>query len=352
MKITALIMAGGRGERFWPLSRKNMPKQFLVLTDEKLSLIQKTVERIGHIVDDNDIYIVTNKDYVDIINAQLPQISMDNIIVEPCGRNTAPCIALGTVRIMKNNEDSIVVVLPSDHYVADEQDFVNTIRQACEYAKAQEQIVSIGINPGYAETAYGYIKSGKAVSSGIYECQRFVEKPDYDTAVAYIKDGSYLWNSGIYVWSTSTIMKEYSEHAGGIYELMNEIGQCLDNEGKVNELFAAMEAISVDYAIMEKTHNIKVIKGYFGWDDVGSWPAIGRLREPDDNGNVITGEVVTTGCSSCIINGRDRMIAAVGLKDVVIVDTGDTVLVADKNRCSNIRDIISTLKDTGRDSYL
>jgi len=356
MKITALIMAGGRGERFWPKSRKNLPKQFLSLTGDGKTMIQLTVERILPLVAMDDIYIATNKDYKHLVQEQLPDIPEANILCEPIGRNTAPCIGLGAVHIAKKYEDAVMMVLPSDHLIKYNQMFVNTLKQGAAIAEKGANLVTIGITPDYPETGYGYIKFIPEETDGIaYAVDRFVEKPSLEVAKEYLSTEQYLWNSGMFLWKVSTILDNLKKYMPSIYSGLLKIQQAIgtDEQDSVLESeFFAFPSESIDYGIMEKAKNIYILPGTFGWDDVGSWLAVGRIRKSNEHGNVVSGNVITVGTENCIIEGGNKLIATVGVEDLIIVDTADATLICDKNSAGDIKKVLENLKICNRDEYI
>ncbi len=351
-------MAGGRGERFWPRSRKNLPKQFLSLTDDGKTMIQLTTERLLPIVDINDIYIVTNRDYLPLIEEQLPDLPKENIICEPIGRNTAPCIALGTAFIRKKYEDAVMMVLPSDHLIKYSSLYQTTLRDACEVAEEGDNLVTIGITPDYPETGYGYIKFVNKISEGrgrAFKVDGFTEKPDLEKAKEYLASDDYLWNSGMFLWKLSTIVKHYEKLLPEIYEGMLKIQESIgtpQQDRTIEDIFPSFPSISIDYGIMEKAENIYTIPGTFGWDDVGSWLALERIKRSNEFGNIADGNIVTIDTRNCIIQGTDKLIAAVGLKDLVIVDTKDATLICDREHTSDIKKVIENLKICNRNEYL
>lgn len=356
MKKTALIMAGGRGERFWPKSRKNMPKQFLSLTGDGKTMIQLTVERILPLVDMEDIFIATNKDYKPLVQEQLPDLPEENILCEPVGRNTAPCIGLGAVHIARKYEDAVMMVLPSDHLIKYNHMFVSTLRQGCEIAEKGENLVTIGITPDYPETGYGYIKFKPEETDGAaYAVERFVEKPSLEVAQEYLATEQYLWNSGMFMWKVSTILNNLQAFMPSIYKGLQVIQSAIGTEDQNSVLeseFTAFPSESIDYGIMEKAKNIYILPGTFGWDDVGSWLAVGRIRKSNEQGNVVSGNVITVGTDHCIIEGGSKLIAAVGLEDLIIVDTEDATLICDKNSAGDIKKVLENLKICNRDEYI
>ena len=356
MKTTALIMAGGRGERFWPRSRKNLPKQFLSLTGDGKTMIQLTVERILPLVEMEDIFIATNKDYKELVKKQLPNLPEENILCEPVGRNTAPCIGLGAVHIAKKYDDALMLVLPSDHLIKYNSMFVNTLKEACRIAEENTNLVTIGITPDYPETGYGYIKFNPNESKGqAFVVDRFVEKPTREVAKEYLETEEYLWNSGMFVWKTSSILKNIELFMKDIYEGLVRIKDSIGTEQEKQVLekeFTAFRSESVDYGIMEKAEDIYTIPGTFGWDDVGSWLAVDRIRKSNEMGNVVSGNIITVNSKNCIIEGSKKLIAAVGLEDLIIVDTEDATLICDKQSAGDIKKVLENLKICNRDEYI
>lgn len=356
LKKTALIMAGGRGERFWPKSRKNLPKQFLSLTDDGKTMIQLTVERILPLVKMEDIYISTNRDYKELVRQQLPEIPEENILCEPVGRNTAPCIGLGAVHMRKKYEDAVMYVLPSDHLIKYTSIFLSTLTDAGEVAEQGENLVTLGITPDCPETGYGYIKFLPDQMLGrAFEVDRFVEKPDLETAKEYVASEQYLWNSGMFIWKVSTILKNLETYLPETYQGLNRIADAVGTEEEelvLEKEFSAFQSESIDYGIMEKAKNIYILSGSFGWDDVGSWLAVGRIKKSNEFGNVINGNAVTVDTKNCIIQGGKKLIATVGIEDIIVVDTEDALLICEKDSAGNIKKVLENLKICNRTEYL
>ena len=356
MKIAVLIMAGGRGERFWPRSRARMPKQFLSLTGDGKTMIQLTVDRLLPMVDIEDIFISTNKSYRNLVKEQLPGIPAHNILCEPVGRNTAPCIGLGAIHMQKKYGDALMLVLPSDHEIVKKEAFREILREVCCIAEQGPNLVTIGITPTYPETGYGYIKYQPESHIGAgYKVDRFVEKPVLEVAKKYLESGQYLWNSGMFGWKVSTLLDSMEKYMPGNYDRLMKICEAIgtnQEESVLEEEFAGMESQSIDFGIMEKSDHIYTVPGDFGWDDVGSWLAVERLQEPDNNGNVISGDVVISETENCVIQGKQKLIAALGLKNIVIVDTEDAILILNKENAGNIKKIIEQLKERGRTEFL
>jgi mannose-1-phosphate guanylyltransferase len=359
MNVTGVIMAGGRGERFWPLSRQSMPKQFLSLQSDGKTMIQSTFERLSKLSADEDIFVVTNQDYREIVKNQLPAMTPSNILAEPVGKNTTACIGLAAVYIEKKYGDSVMICCPSDHSIKGTDAFVKTIRDAAEAAEEGSNIVTIGIMPDYPETGYGYIKFKPGEyfrdKENISRVERFVEKPTVEKAREYINNGNYLWNSGIFVWKTSTILSCIKKLLPAMYDGLMRIKDAFgtDAESEVLEReFRAFPSISVDYGIMEHVSDVYTIPCTFGWDDVGSWSAIGRINDSDENGNITLGNAVLHETSDTILYGGAKLIAAVGVKNLVIVDTDDAILVCEKSSAQNVKKIIESLNAQNKTQYL
>jgi mannose-1-phosphate guanylyltransferase len=358
--LAAVIMAGGKGERFWPKSRIKLPKQLLKLTGED-TMIQSTVKRISRIVDYDNIYIVTNPDYASIISNQLPEVPTGNILVEPMSRNTAACIGLAALHIEKRcEEDAVMMVLPSDHMIRDEDEYIRVLEKAAQVAQHNTNIVTIGIKPDHPETGYGYIKMGQRITARgmepVHEVEAFVEKPDKETAEKYLETGQYLWNSGMFLWKVSTIMKNIKIHMPKLYKALSIIRQAIDSDDAESVLYKEYEkldSISIDYGIMEKADSVYVIPADFGWDDVGSWTALERIEEPDENGNIIKGNILSVDTKKCIIQGgNNKLLALLGLEDLIVVDTDDVTLICPKDRAQDIKKLLQEIRERQLTDYL
>ncbi|MBR6345424.1 MAG: mannose-1-phosphate guanylyltransferase [Lachnospiraceae bacterium] len=356
MKVTALIMAGGKGERFWPRSRVNRPKQFLCLTGDGKTMIQQTVERIRPLVDYEDIFIATNEKYKGLVKEQLPEIPEENILLEPVGRNTAPCIGLGAIHVRRKYDDAVMLVLPSDHQIKYKGMFINVLKDAIDVANEGENLVTIGITPNAPETGYGYIKFLPDHMIGrAFKADKFVEKPDLNTAKKYLETEEYMWNSGMFVWKASTILDSIEKHLPEIYGGLKRIEESIgsdDEESILSGVFESIPSESIDYGVLEKEDSIYVLPGTFGWDDVGSWLSVGRMRQANDAGNVVSGNAMTVNVKNCIIEGEDKLIAAIGIHDIVIVDTEDATLICAKDSTGDIKKIVENLRICNRDQYL
>lgn len=357
MKITAVIMAGGRGERFWPKSRNNFPKQFLSLTTDGETMIQKTVSRLSSLVDIEDIFVVTNANYVDIVKIQIPDMPAENILAEPAARNTAPCIGLAAAVIQKKYDDAIMLVLPADHLIKFNQMYIDTLRQAISVAEHGSNLVTIGITPTYPETGYGYIHFGKDedVPAGVYNVRRFVEKPNIELAKEYVGSGEYLWNSGMFTWKASSIMSNLDKFMPDMTEGLAKIKESFGTDSfndVLKQVFPTFKSESVDFGIMERATGIYTIPGNFGWDDVGNWLALERINKTNEYGNMVQGDVISIKTKNSIINGNKKLIATVGIEDLIIVDTDDALLICAKDSTQDVKKIIENLKICNRNELL
>ena len=358
MKITAVIMAGGRGERFWPQSRNSRPKQFLSLTADGETMIQKTVKRISPLVDIEDVFIVTNKNYLGLVKEQLPSLPDENIIAEPAARNTAPCIGLaaGVIR-KKYGDDAIMLVLPSDHLIKFNAMFIDILKQAVKVAENDKNLVTIGITPTYPETGYGYINFSNSDTEyqGAYEVVRFVEKPDIERAKQYVNSGEYLWNSGMFVWKASSILSNIEKYLPDMYSGLLKISESYGTETfdeTLENVFPQLKSESIDFGVMERADDIYTIPGNFGWDDVGSWLALERINPTNEYGNMVKGDVVSINTKNSTIIGGKKLIATIGLEDVIVVDTEDAILICAKDSSQDVKKVIENLKICNRNELV
>lgn len=356
--ISVVIMAGGRGERFWPKSRSGKPKQFTNLTGEG-SLLYLTYKRVSDMVNPERVYVVTGREYKDITRQSVPDIPEENIIIEPEGRNTAPCIGLAAVVIEERFPGSTMIVLPADHLVKEEDKFVECLKTAVEVAESGSGLVTLGIKPTRPETGYGYLKTGQAVpaarSGNVYQVERFVEKPDLERAAQYINDGGYLWNGGIFIWKVPVILEAFKQYLPEIYVGLMEIKQYLNTDRYIevlSEVYPTLPKISIDYGVMEKADRVFTVPGDFYWDDVGTWNALERVFGTDQDGNLLRGSVVAVGTKNTIVDGGERLVALVGVEDLVVVDTEDTTFVCHKSKIEQVRELLSKLRNQDMDKYL
>ena len=355
METVAVIMAGGQGRRFWPVSRKNKPKQFLSLMGDNRSMLQNTVERLNGTVPEENIYVVTNACYKETVESQLPGINSDNIICEPVGRNTAPCIGLALNAIRKRFEDAVMIVLPSDHVVKNPKLFMDTLTELVEAARTANGLFTIGIRPNYPETGYGYIKFDKNENAIARKVEEFKEKPDYETAKAYVESGNYAWNSGMFVWKASTILEKFAELLPDIYACLTTIGDAMntpDEDRVIQEVYPVIPKISIDYGILERSDDVLVLSGDFGWNDVGSWDMMKVIYDEDAEGNILVGDHVNIDTTNTISFSSGKMIATIGVDNLVVVETEDAILVCDKNRVQDVKKVVDTLNEQGRTDLL
>ena len=343
--LCALIMAGGKGTRFWPLSTEEKPKQFLNLIGEE-TMIQMTVNRIKPIIPIERVFVCTGEMYVDLVKEQLPELPEQNIIIEPEGRNTAPCIALSAFVIKKYYKDANMIVLPSDHLISDEDEFRNVIKNADEFVKAnKEAIITLGMEPTRPETGYGYIRYGKDEkeinSHKVIKVDAFVEKPNKEKAKAYIKEGNYLWNGGMFLWSADNILKQIEKYSNNTYKVLKDIETVANEEIQelINNNYHKTEAISIDYAVMEKSDSIYVVPSRFGWDDVGSWEALDRYRQKDDKGNVLVGSAKVVDSHGNLVISSSHDIVVEGLKDIYVIENDGKILVGHKSNVANVKEL-------------
>lgn len=356
--IYAVIMAGGRGTRFWPESRNRLPKQFLKIIGDK-SMIQHTVQRIESLVSYKNTIILTNVDQANIVYEQLPFLPSENIILEPIGRNTAPCIGLAALIVQQRSQDGIMIVLPSDHWINDKKIFCQELKIAADRVAEKETLITFGIKPAYPETGYGYIQFGQQTNSvseyEIYQIKEFREKPDITQATEFIKCGNYLWNGGIFVWKAATILEEIEKYLPELHKGLMKIKTFLGTDGEqkeINECFKTFNPESIDYGIMEKTKRAEIIISQAGWSDVGSWKSLENLAPSDQFGNIATKNHLLFETHNSIIKGDKRLIAAIHLDDMIIIDTEDVLLVCPKDQCQEIKKLVERLKEEGKDEFL
>ncbi|MBC8061954.1 MAG: mannose-1-phosphate guanylyltransferase [Clostridiaceae bacterium] len=343
--LCALIMCGGKGERFWPLSTDEKPKQFLKLLGED-TMLQMTVNRLLGLIPIEQIFIVTDSKYVQLVKEQLKNIPSRNIIEEPVGKNTAPCIALSAFIIDRYYKNAIITVVPSDHLIKNEEKFLEVINCGYEFISMNnDAVITIGIKPDRAETGYGYIKYNLRVDEidpqEIYSVEKFVEKPDLDTAIAYLEEGSYLWNAGMFIWNVNTILKLNEKYLPLNYEMLLEIAVSEEKDFSqvLHSNYERLESISVDYGIMEKAEKIYVIEGDFGWDDVGTWNSVERIRAKDRNGNVSTGETKSIDGKNNILISSNKKIVLVGLSNIFVVESDELIFIGSKDSIKDIKEI-------------
>lgn len=347
MKTYGLIMAGGGGTRFWPLSRKRVPKQLLNL-DGKEVMLNETIDRLAKIVQKDDIFVVTNQEQVELTKSISDgRLIADHILAEPSARNTAACIGYGAMEILKKYGDGIMCILASDHYIQDEETFTQVMEEAIETVEKTDGLVTIGIKPTFASTGYGYIKREKLEGKSYSKVIEFVEKPDLERAKSYLEEGTYAWNSGMFVWKASTILKYFERLLPDIYEKLTLIGEALGTASEQEVLWAIYDTIpkiSIDYGIMERADNVYMLEGDFGWNDIGSFDALSVLYESDENKNVLRADTALVDCFDNIFIGDKKLIAGVGLENLIVVDTEDALLVCRKDKAQDVKEVVALLE--------
>lgn len=353
----AVIMAGGKGERLWPLSRSYRPKQFVQLFGK--SLLAHTVERVLPLVGNKGVYIVTQRRYASSILHELPFLSPENLILEPMGKNTAPCIGLAALFLSRcSSLEEVMVVLPADHVILDVERFQKSLELAIEVAKSGDWLVTFGIVPDRPHTGYGYIRCGELFcqdSRGqVYYGAGFTEKPDRQKAEEYLRLGGYLWNSGMFVWTVGAILEAIRWWAPEIAEGLERIAKALgtpEESGVLEEVFASFPSLSIDYAVMEKASNVLVISGDFGWNDVGSWESFYDILPRDASGNASLGECITLDSAGCLFFTK-KPVVAFGVTDMVLVEEEDVLLVMPREKDQEVRLLLQHLREKGQEKYL
>lgn len=357
--MLAVIIAGGSGARFWPMSREAHPKQFLKIADTK-TLIQRTVERVLPLIPIEKCFVATSELHALQTCQQLSEYGFNpaNLIIEPEGRNTAPAIGLAAA-VLEEKGGEVMAVFSADHLTKDPEAFLQAL-QLAETAANQGYLATLGVKPSRPETGYGYIRQGEWLNQDKTFCkvEEFIEKPDLATAQEFLKAGGYLWNSGIFLWKVSVILEELKRYAPEIYSGIIAARSCLSvNNGKYDwrvmnqkgrDIFRGLPSISIDYAVMEKSRNVAVIPANMEWTDVGSWSGMDHIAEKDGSGNIFSGDVFSHDCSGSIIQAESRLIAVVGLEDIVVVDTPDALLVCKKDRSQDVKKVVEDLKKAGR----
>lgn len=346
----AVILAGGYGERFWPLSTSKRPKQLLSLVGDK-PLLAQAVDRLDGLVPQENVFVVTNRDLVEATCSACPELLPDNVIGEPMRRDTAPAVALSAALVKARSENGVYAILTADHVIADVDLFQSTLRQSFALAERERVILTIGIKPTFPATGYGYIEAGpvNCETDGItfHSAERFVEKPDEETARNYLDQGTYFWNSGMFIWSVKTLEQEFSKHCPELVGLMDAMAPTVRTDLFLPELtrqFEKLDKISIDYALMEKAENILMAKGVFSWDDVGSWPAIESHFEKDKCDNVFVGTCEQVDASGNIVVSNGRVTALLGVKDLVVVQAEGVTLVCDKSKAQNVKQLVEKMR--------
>lgn len=362
MNKYAIIMAGGGGTRFWPLSRRERPKQLLNLSGNGI-MVNETIDRVTACVGAGNVFIVTNVTQAELMRTETRgKLDETHILAEPMARNTAACVGYAAMEIVRKYNDGIMVILPSDHFIKDGEEYAKTLDAAIQTAEETDMLVTVGIKPTFAATGYGYIKIKEGSAAAIegtgkvyMHVEKFVEKPNEEIAKQYLDDGNYVWNSGMFVWKASTILKKFETLLPDVYECLLQIGDSMgtDRERQViDEVYPKIPKISIDYGIMERSRDVVTLAGDFGWNDIGSLDMLHVVKDEDENGNVCYGEQIRIDTQNCILYGDDKLLATIGVKDLIVIQTKDAVLICDKERAQDVKQIVDTLAERGMEQYL
>lgn len=357
----AVIMAGGVGTRFWPRSRERSPKQFLEILGQG-TMIDNTLTRLQPLVDPNNAFVVTNKLQAEVLQKLVPSMKKENILAEPIGRNTAACVGLAALWIQRMDPNGIMVVSPADHIVLNTDEFLRILRLAVKVAEQKDALVTIGIKPTHPETGYGYIQSAEEEidrnefrPQGVYRVKTFAEKPNLETAERFLKSGDFFWNSGIFIWKASGILREIELHLPDLHEQLQDIRKSIGSpnyEQTLEHAYRIIRSISIDYGVMEKAGNVYVVKGDFGWSDVGSWDEVVRLTPADAQGNSIKGKTIIHDSKNNYIDAGSRLVATIGVEDLIIVSTDDAVIVCKKGRSQDVKEVVDFIRRKQMNEYL
>ena len=349
-------MAGGVGSRFWPVSTESFPKQFHDMLGTGDTLLQKTFQRLNKLIPTENIFILTNEKYNDLVLQQLPEVKQKQVVLEPAMRNTAPCILYASLKIQKLNPDAVMIVAPSDHWIEDETAFTQNVQQAFQFCEQNDALMTLGIKPTFPNTGYGYIECGNASAENISEVIQFREKPDYNTAKQFLAQGNFLWNAGIFMWSASSVINAFKNNQPELFQHFNK-GMDLyntDAEAKfIEENYAKAENISVDYAIMESSKNVYVIPATFDWNDLGTWGSLYDKLDKDQNQNAVVNAktLVEDASGNMIRTSKEKVVVVDGLNDYIIVDKDEVLLIFPKTKEQDIKKVLQNVKNTFGEHY-
>jgi mannose-1-phosphate guanylyltransferase len=348
----AIIMAGGIGSRFWPISRTSHPKQFLDILGTGKTLIQNTYERFLKVCPKENIYVVTNESYAGLVKKQLPDMGDDQILTEPVMRNTAPCIAYGCFKIDSSNPNAAIVVAPSDHLILDENAFNEAIEKSLKVASAKDCLITLGIMPSRPDTGYGYIQyTDNVINEDFHKVKTFTEKPTLEIAKTFLQSGDFLWNAGIFVWSGKAIVKSFGRYLPEMNEIFAEarsVYNTADEKTHIHKAYQQCTNISIDYGIMEKADNVYVLPSEFGWSDLGTWASIYQLAEKDYVGNAVipSDKVIMYDSSNCMVNvPADKLVVLQGLHDFIVVESDNTLLICPRDQEQNVKKVVADVKN-------
>lgn len=352
----AILMAGGVGSRFWPVSTQDFPKQFHDMLGTGDTLIQKTFKRLADFIPKENIFILTNERYNDLVLEQLPEAEQRQVVLEPAMRNTAPCILYASLKIQKENPDALMIVAPSDHWIEDEKTFSKNVKQAFEFCSENDALMTLGIQPTFPNTGFGYIEFNKSSAKAIKPVNQFREKPDYNTAKGFIEQGNFLWNAGIFMWSVKSVIQAFKNNQPKLYELFESGIQTYNTpleSGFIKENYAKAEDVSVDYALMEKSQNVFVIAAEFDWNDLGTWGSLyDKLDKNDANNAVVNARTLETDASGNMIRTKgDKVVVVDGLSDYIIVDKDEVLLIFPKSKEQDIKKTLQQVKNKFGEHY-
>jgi mannose-1-phosphate guanylyltransferase len=358
MEDFAVIMAGGVGTRFWPLSRKSKPKQFLPIISEK-TMIEETIERILPLIPYERIYTVANAEFSNEIYKLIPNLPERNLIIEPCAKNTAPSLILATAVIHLDSPDATIIALPADHFIQDKKRLIEVLSLCLKIAKSGEYLITIGIPPSHPATGYGYIHYStkehiQVDGEKFYRVREFKEKPTLIKAKEYLSIGEYLWNSGVFIWQAKTFFKKLKEYAPDLYKSYLKLAESLKSHKKeeIEKVFNQLPSTSIDYALMEKADGILVVKGDFGWSDIGSWSSLSEIWPKNKEGNITKGKVISIDSSGCIVYNPKTLTTLIGVNDLIIIQSNNALLICDKKLDQKIKDLVNKLKEENLKEYL
>jgi len=352
----AILMAGGVGSRFWPVSTQDFPKQFHDMLGTGDTLIQKTFQRLSNLIPKENIFILTNERYNDLVLEQLPEVTSRQVVLEPAMRNTAPCILYASLKIQKENPNAVMIVAPSDHWIEDEKTFSKNVQQAFDFCSENNALMTLGIQPTFPNTGYGYIEFDKSTTETIKPVDQFREKPDYETAKEFISQGNFLWNAGIFMWSVKSVIEAFQNNQPKLFELF-ESGITAYNtsleDDFIKENYPKAENVSVDYAIMEKSTNVYVIGAEFDWNDLGTWGSLYDKLEKDETGNAVVNArtLVEDATGNMISTKADKIVVIDGLKDYIIVDKDEVLLIFPKTKEQDIKKVLQNVKNKYGEQY-
>ena len=351
------IMAGGIGSRFWPASRTARPKQFLDILGVGKSLIRLTFERFLKLAPSENIFVLTNALYKDLVLEHLPELQEDQVLCEPSRNNTAPCVAYMALKLHQLNPEANFVVAPSDHVILDETTFMKTIRKGLDFTNNHDALLTLGIQPTRPDTGYGYINFEKNADDGVYKVIRFTEKPQLDKAKEMLSSGDYLWNAGIFVWRTKSILAAFQHYANSIYDVLakgNAFYNTDDEQGFINEYYPTTTKISIDFAIMEKAENVYTIPSSFGWSDLGTWASLYAESEKNSENNVVNADpVFFEQVSGCLVRApENKMLVLRGLENFIVIDEGDVLMIYPMDKEQDIKKVTERIEKTKYNSFL